>query len=149
MFGCHVWGLVAGRSTFWHSPTHTEWLGYFLLSMGVGSENSTCSQTCLSIIYFDSDTLPWKCWDSITVSAVCPFCTWFSIYTMPEQRGINIHRWQFMDSFITHILFVSLNRPWGSDYGLGWPPVLELYSSSHRPSVNAAGQVHRFDWLWT
>lgn len=42
--------------------------------MGAGSENSTCSQTCLSIIYWDSDILPRKCCHAITVSTLCiPF----------------------------------------------------------------------------
>lgn len=74
---------------------------------------------------------------------------WTDISLLFEDCGANIRDWYSMDSFITRILFVSFNPAQGSDFGVGRPPVLERYSSSHRPSVNAPGQVHRFDWLWT
>lgn len=38
--------------------------------MGAGSENSTCSQTWLSVIYLDSDILPQKWCHPITVSTL-------------------------------------------------------------------------------
>lgn len=40
--------------------------------MGVWSENSTCSQICLSIIYWDSDILLWKWCRKMALSAPRP-----------------------------------------------------------------------------
>lgn len=125
------------------SYTHTQWRANFSSAWVLEVRTALAAKhVCQSFIGILT-----SCLENVAMLSQYQhsLCTRFSILALPEHEGINIHRWQFMDSFITHILFVSVNRPWGSDYGLGWPPVLELYSSSHRPSVNAAGQVHRFD----